>query len=117
MTFDRWFCNYPDADYPNYVPPFISDQSVIPANMLIRRAIGLTQGFRSAQKCVILRKLSTTRAWNGPKGGEGPNGSGYWGRYWSVWKANPLPIGVGLSVIAFIQFSRIRKKEVKVRKV
>ena len=49
---------------------------------------------------------------SGSSGGE--KGS-YWSQYRSVWKEHPLPIGVGLSLIAYIQYSRIRKRKVEVR--
>lgn len=38
-------------------------------------------------------------------------GGSYWSRYWAVWKANPLPAGIGLSVIAYLQFTRLRKRK------
>lgn len=78
--------------------------------MSLRRASGFVvgNGFRSVYKCLNLRKCSS----RSNKSDEAGNGS-YWSRYWSVWKASPLPIGVGLSVIAFLQFNKIRKRDVK----
>jgi len=58
------------------------------------------------------QRFSSSPRWRQSSSSGGEKGS-YWSQYRSVWKEHPLPIGVGLSLIAYIQYSRIRKRKVE----